>query len=476
MTNEINSATVTQDEVIKWSREAQSTLEKTQKICTDAQSLMQKTAQELTILIPDKLQAIEFLFKSYREQYDSILKQIETTKIYLHTNIDKVFNDIKDPLDPSLARLNNILLELKKTRVPSIVVEETSEGKTLFDFTSIQSINLLKENIGIFKSNCSKIKNLLDLEVKEKLNIEQDRMNSRWNKSVKMYDLIAPLQLELRALIHGASNESNSFMGTILRENQALENELVSILEMQTNHFDQCMKAVELISSGNGCDMNLGVLKNDAQELPEVFKELTTIYDIILRNEERSKKFLATHMPNIENISDIVKEELAVFRKFKTEEIPRYTFLIAECENKLKECSMPVKSDQSPSQVYTQTLQELTEHYVKFINIYKTKYLAELHHQQFTYPRKFLKKLTEFLNEDIYRIQIEESERRRQWISRYGEFIPSEFKLPGEHELPVIVQIITEGLEYIQKEDGQEEEPNIGNEKELMDMITGSNK
>ena len=31
MTNEINSATVTQDEVIKWSREAQSTLEKTQK-------------------------------------------------------------------------------------------------------------------------------------------------------------------------------------------------------------------------------------------------------------------------------------------------------------------------------------------------------------------------------------------------------------------------------------------------------------
>ena len=123
MTNEINSATVTQDEVIKWSREAQSTLEKTQKICTDAQSLMQKTAQELTILIPDKLQAIEFLFKSYREQYDSILKQIETTKIYLHTNIDKVFNDIKDLLDPSLARLNNILLELKKTRVPSIVVE-----------------------------------------------------------------------------------------------------------------------------------------------------------------------------------------------------------------------------------------------------------------------------------------------------------------------------------------------------------------
>lgn len=95
--------------------------------------------------------------------------------------------------------------------------------------------------------------------------------------------------MELRALTHGASNESNSFMGTILQENQALENELVSILEMQTNHFDQCMKAVELVSSGNGCDMNLDVLKNDAQELPEVFKELTTIYDIILRNEERSK-------------------------------------------------------------------------------------------------------------------------------------------------------------------------------------------
>ena len=59
MTNEINSATVTQDEVIKWSRGSINVRENT-KICTDAQSLMQKTAQELTILIPDKLQAIEF--------------------------------------------------------------------------------------------------------------------------------------------------------------------------------------------------------------------------------------------------------------------------------------------------------------------------------------------------------------------------------------------------------------------------------
>lgn len=76
------------------------------------------------------------------------MKQIETTKKYLYANIDKVFNDIKDLLDPSLARLDKILLELKKTQVPSIVVEGTSGNKTLFDFTSIQSINLLKRILG----------------------------------------------------------------------------------------------------------------------------------------------------------------------------------------------------------------------------------------------------------------------------------------------------------------------------------------
>ena len=61
-------------------------------------------------------------------------------------------------------------------------------------------------------------------------------------------------------------------------------------------------------------------------------------------------------------------------------------------------------------------------------------------------------------------------------MAKYGQFIPAEFKLPGEHELPVVVQIITEGLENIQKDQdfSVEEEVLSKEETELIDMIKGT--
>ena len=106
---------------------------------------------------------------------------------------------------------------------------------------------------------------------------------------------------------------------------------------------------------------------------------------------------------------------MEMFREFKVNLYPKYLILIAEIEEKLNTCSIDsTDDDKSPCEVYSETLQELTSHYVQFINVYKTKYLIELHHEQYTYPRKFLKRLTEFLYEDVYGIQLEEAERRRR--------------------------------------------------------------
>lgn len=250
---------------------------------------------------------------------------------------------------------------------------------------------------------------------------------------------------------------------------------------MQTNHFDQCMKAVELVSSGGKNDaINLEVLQSDAYELPEVFKELTTVYDIILQNEERSRKFITTNKSNIESVSRHINNELAAFREFKVHIFPKCLIPLDTFEKKLNVCSIePYDENKSPCEIYSETLQELTSHYIQFINVYKTKYLTELHHQQYTYPRKFLRKLTEFLYEDIHEIQLEEAERRRRWMSKYGQFIPSEFKLPGESDLPMVVQIITEGLERIQKEqDGnavtEGREVITQDEKKLIEMLKGA--
>ena len=127
-------------------------------------------------------------------------------------------------------------------------------------------------------------------------------------------------------------------------------------------------------------------------------------------------------------------------------------------------------ADSSPCEIYSETIEQLVYHYSQFIDIFETKYLTELHHEEFIYPRKFLKRIDGFLNEELYRMQLEETNRRRSWLAKYGEFIPREFKLPGEDEMPTVVQVITEGLERIQKQDGIEKF-NDGAEKQLLDLI-----
>ncbi|EMG46698.1 ATG17 Autophagy-related protein 17 [Candida maltosa Xu316] len=473
MTNDRNSITITKDEVMRWSSDAQATLEKTQEICSNAQSSLQLISQEITIRLPEKLEATEFLYNSYIKQYATVSKQIDMINRNLQKKLTDVYFDFDSVLNPSLNQLNRIMKELEKTKVPSFIVTDGSTNKSLLDFTSIDSINLLKENIEIYKSNCTKAKISVDSEI-IKINELSKSLVTKKTSITKTFDSLTQLKIDLCSTPPEKLVESNSFVGTILRENETLESELVSILQMQTNHFDQCMKAVELVSFGNGNDVNLEVLRNDVQELPEVFKELTTVYDIILQNEERYQKFIGPKKSNIESVTTTIKKELDLLRDFKTEMYPKMVILIDELAKKLNVCSIPIIPGKSPIETYSETLQELTSHYVQFLNVYKTKYLSELHHEQYTYPRKFLGKLTEFLYEDIYGIQFEESERRRKWMSRYGKFIPAEFKLPGENELPVVVQIITEGLENVQNEEGQKDEVAVkGEERELIDLIKG---
>lgn len=478
MTNDRNLPVITKEEVVKWSQDAQTTLEKTQKLCTNAQSLLHSTIEELTVRLPGKLEATEFLYNSYIRQHGLINKQIDHIREYVKQKINNVFTEINDTLEPSFDQLQHILQKLKKIKVPPFIVQDGSSNKSLLDFTSLDSMEMLKQNIEIYKSNCNKIRKVVDTEVMEKISNQYNSMVSIDKEIRKVYDSLTPLKVELRTQSKGKSIESSSLVATILRENESLEDELVSILQMQTNHFDQCMKAVELVSSGSKSDaINLEVLQSDAYELPEVFKELTTVYDIILQNEERSKKFITINRSNIDSVSQLINRAMEMFREFKVNLYPKYLILIAEIEEKLNTCSIDsTDDDKSPCEVYSETLQELTSHYVQFINVYKTKYLIELHHEQYSYPRKFLKRLTEFLYEDVYGIQLEEAERRRRWMAKYGQFIPAEFKLPGEHELPVVVQIITEGLENIQKDQdfSVEEEVLSKEETELIDMIKGT--
>ncbi|KAK6456111.1 autophagy-related protein 17 [Scheffersomyces xylosifermentans] len=476
----VDKATATQ-----WAEQAQKTLQTAQKLCTNAQSSLHATTYQLTSHLPEILENAGDLYDSLRRQYEMITRIVEalrrSTRDQLLTRLQKQHSIL---LTPALVNLEEIVSQLSKTPVPSFLIESSeneesgivgdsgSENKTLADFISTDSINLLKRNIDIYTANSIKIRQFLDKKLQESiLDPVHDVIAKKYNKIVNLYDEIMPLQLDIKSVTTNVSPfDSNNWIGTLLKENASLENELVSILEMLTNHYDQCTQGVQVFKSGNSSGVNLEVLQNDAMELPEVLKELNTVYDIIVNNEARAQKFLNSNSPKIDTLISLILEQLDFYRMFKSKSIPEFMAIFTACEEILMKSPDSSEQVQTPIERFTDTVNQLVYHYTQFLNVYKSKYLLELHHEQYTYPRKFLAKLTKFLNEELYQLQVDERERRKAWLSKNGEFIPKEFKLQGEHNQPIISQIITEGLEDIQKE-GEEAEHNIAQEKDLIDLI-----
>ncbi|KAG2732052.1 hypothetical protein G9P44_004469 [Scheffersomyces stipitis] len=480
-------ATVDRATVTAWAKQAQSTLEKAQTLCTNAQTSLHATSYQLTSHLPDLLEEANVLYESLKTQHELLAKISESLR---RSTRDQLLNTLEKQqstlLQPALNNLDDIVGHLSATIVPSFLIEvngedgkeifekDEAENRTLADFISTDSINLLRRNIQIYTNNHEKIRQLLNNKLQDVILSPFHEIGSKkFNKTVKLYEEITPLQLKLKAITSNiAPLDSSNVVATLLKENAALENELVSILEMLTNHYDQCTQGVQILYSGGSQQVNLEILKNDAQELPDVLKELHTVYDIIVNNEARAQKFINAHSPSIEVVIATMKDQLSFYRSFKSKNIPEIMVLFTVCEEILMKSPIedPGGPEQTPIEKFTDTVNQLVYHYTQFLNVFKSQYLRELHHEQFSYPRKFLSKLTNFLNDELYKMQIEEKERRRAWLTKYGDFIPKEFRLPGEYNQPVITQVVTEGLEDVQKE-GADAERHITQEKELLELL-----
>ncbi|CAK9438681.1 uncharacterized protein LODBEIA_P29050 [Lodderomyces beijingensis] len=464
----------TVDQVSQWLNESASTLENAQKLCTKAQELLHVTYHQMAELLPDEVDTTVFMFDSYQRQFESLNKIVLSVRENLRIKVDKAVTKIDSVLKSQLEELNKVIKQLSNTEVPSFLQTDEIESKRLIDFVAIEQTVLLQQNIDIYKLNCQKIRNLLNKHFQSELQDRYSAFQKSHGPIVKGYEGLDPVRFELKSA-QGNLLESKGQIGVILRENQSLEKELVSMLQMFTNHYDQCTKAVELLSTEtSGITVNLEVLEVDAQELGDVFKELKAVCDIIERNATRSEKLYSNYCSYVDNSISHMKEELNKFRDFKTRSVPQFLALESRCQEVIKTSSIADAELQNlpPCEIYAETVKQLTSHYRQFLEIYKTNYLTELHHEQFLYPKKFLKRVGEFLNEDLYRMQLDETAHRKKWLSKYGDFIPKEWKLPGEQELPMVVQVVTEGLEHIQSTEGVEGF-NEGEEKKLLALMRG---
>lgn len=457
--------------VKEWTDEAFRTLEKARELSASAQNVLESTAHVLTDQLPKRVHVACEKMDMVKDQHANLAALVEHLRVKTTDSIIGNYQkNVQSRLDPALNDLDLVLSRLQHVSVPAILLNDKStagDKRCLGDFVSHEDIALLKGNIGVYKRNCEKAHGLLR-ERMDSLSEQHGGNTGRFSRLTKTYDSsIVAVELLLRGAAVGNSNaprDASNLVKSILRENASLEQELVSLLQMLTNHYDQCTVATELLESGGPvADVNFDVLHADTMELQVVLKEFSAIHDIIMNNEARAAKFVDDKLPGIDRFISECDSLADSNRVFKTETITAFVLLLLRCEHVFRQCSVSDKalSHLSALDVYVSVVLLLCHHYTQFEAIFVSHYVKELHYEKYAYPRRFLEALHDFLNGPLLQLEEEERARRRQWLANYGDFIPRELQLPGEENQPRVLQVISEGLDQLHGENANDDEAQI---------------
>lgn len=464
------SMVISKAEVDSWKRDALKNLEWAKELSSLAQAVLESTSHILVDLLPKRLQAAEIKVDQVKDLHANVNALVEHLRVKISdATIGGYGSYLKKHLDPALEALDHVLQELATTKVPEFLIApgHKNEFGHLLDFVALNEIKLLQSNIAIYRGNCEKVLDLLKHQLHQ-LTHKAHKNASSFNKVMNIYNSeVVDLQLTMRhshayASVSPPRNHSN-LVGVVLKENAALEQQLAGLLEMLTNHYSQCVLASSVFDEASRTQVNYEVLKTDTLELPSVLKEFSAIYDVIMNNEARAAKFVDSKLPHLDEVVESCGTLIEEYRELKETDIVKLVLSLLRCEEVLRSNSVGVDSLSYKQTIdtYTDILNQLTYHYTNFQKIYHSEYLTELHYEQFVYPRKFLLLLNDFLNGQLLQIEETEKERRSVWLSKFGNFIPKQFVLPGEYNQPSVVQVISEGLDEIQAPTAQEDEERL---------------
>ena len=477
--------TISKDRVAIWTKDAQSKLHEAQIKCTKAQTVLQKTAYGLTMELTNKQKLCGFLVKAFKQQHHLLQKVVESLEQKVVGDIIENFeNEWEQQVAPTLSELEKVLRYLKEAKVPLFLLREderNKEGateqmeKTLYDFISLEDVTTLRDNIEIYYNNSRKIHRMLEQNMKEVL-IDPFQASAvrKYRQIVKTYERMELVLLDIHLDHNAVTSKLRNVINAILKENDTLERELVSLLEMLTNHYDQCCQCLKLFERNSFLaegDQNLEVLESDVIELPNVLKELNSIYQIILNNEKRADKFLETEVSQNDSLILSIREYLIFCQEYKAANLTKFMSLVTLAEKELGKSAIVDSQDHpeysEPRKAYLEAMNHLIYYYKLFLRVYKTKYPQEYLREKYLYPRDFLSKLESLFNDNLLQMQNKETEKRKNWLLHYGEFIPKEFELPGEQKQPSVVQVITEGLDDVET-DPREKSSLISNEEKRL--------
>lgn len=444
---------IAKDQVEQWAADASETLTSAQNVCKSAETQLQDTNFDIHSRLAYAINSGHDIVVALQEQINVI------DKILMAANNQRLDTESTDAkiveLKLQLSRLARIVTNLETTVVPHYLLKLNDKNKlsksdkTLKDFISLTSVELLQDNTKTYIKNCEAIRKWRSettVDIAGRANLYKKQII----RLVQNYDNEASgtvVESSVGIRTNNTAFASRSLAETIDKENKSLEAELVTLLELLTNHYDQCSRALSLPWSNKEAMLihqeDLLVLQGDSQDLFSVYKEVCTIQEIITNNRDRASKYVNTKLPPFEKIINSSRNLLSTIREFKCKTVPLLFATIARTNEILKKYVINGEkiSSGDPLQSYTMAISDLCNHYSRFSQIYADSYLNELRQRVNEYPQRFVEKISDFLNGELSEFRRKEILRRAQWVKQHGEYIPNEFILPDE--VPSVVQIIT---------------------------------
>lgn len=427
----------------QWVADAQRTLLLAQKICSDAEAKLNAIECALSRRLPRKIEYVVAIFGATKEHQRQCVAVVEKCS----DKVREVKSGVRDTA--AMATLTLVTNQLRATKVPDYILNHSVvaplQQHTLADFIAVKLIEVLQRHCGGYHSNHGKITRLMEREF-ESVAATAARQTKEYNRVLKLYS---------DCMYEVGNPQGKTVAKQILKESEALRAELAAILQLLTNHYDQCQRATRAQFTQQDWD----ILANDALELAEVSHDLEGIHAIILRNELRARELTSAKLGAMATLETEIGRQIERYTDFKHHALTRFETIYAALYERLQQ-------EQHQIDGCLASADQLIHHYRTFYNVYRTKLFGELHYERFVYPRMFMAKLKKFLNEDLDRIVQQEKDRRQKWLAKYADFIPKEIDLPGETDQPAIIQIVTQGL------DDRDEGPEV--ERAILDFVAKS--
>ncbi|ODQ79309.1 hypothetical protein BABINDRAFT_161721 [Babjeviella inositovora NRRL Y-12698] len=404
-------------------REAGSTLQAAQQTCSKTDLLMLKTRSLCDDFNHNHSIRSPYI-AAFLESQCRLMERIHECMAHQQRELQTEIGTIRGLAERKIRDLERVVAVLQDTAIDEGYLEfllkernrdskPEGEIRTLFDFISTNNMEELKSELEVTLANHER-------EFKQCISSSFEKFDA----------VMGGYRTQFRAVVADLATSAEGEpslpeeLAEILDDNDEAGQEMATIIQNLTQHYDQCMKVREMQSGAYDPSETrelFGVVSNDSAELPKAAKALETVQIEVIENYE----FCVKEVNALAQANALSPLNLASLDLVGSDESPLQT-LMKSCLTSLRRFSnQQFKKDMESISDFSE---DLIGHYNQFIKSYYNM-MIEIRRRK-TVAAKINKIIQEELRLKMEQVEASEAERRGNFWAENGDFLPNDLVLP----------------------------------------------